>query len=87
VPFRACCGKLRPALVDALESLPPGARVAALRWGRAEISVTVDVGSTPAASAADSILVAAQARLGADAACYSGQGALLVRDRAPVTSH
>jgi hypothetical protein len=76
VPFRACCGKLRWALLEAVESLPAGAHVGALRWGPAEIAV--DVGAVPAAHAVDVILDAAEARLGPAASCYAGQGALVI---------
>jgi hypothetical protein len=78
VEFRACCGKLRWALLDAVESLPAGVRVAALRWGPAEIPVGVDVGTDGAAPAVDAILTAAQQQLGAGAFCYSGRGALVI---------
>ena len=78
VEFRACCGKLRFALLDAVESLPAGVRVAALRWGPAEIPVGVEVGPGEAAPAVDAILAAARRQLGAGAACYSGRGALVI---------
>jgi hypothetical protein len=48
VEVRACCGRLRWALLDAVGSLPIGARVAALRWGPAEIPVDVEVGADEA---------------------------------------
>ena len=35
VEIRACCGNLRWALLDAVESLPSGVHVGALRWGPA----------------------------------------------------
>jgi hypothetical protein len=78
VEFRACCGKLRWALLDAVESLPAGAHVGALRWGPAEIPVDVYVGAVPAAHAVDVILDAAEARLGPATSCYAGQGALVI---------
>jgi hypothetical protein len=81
VEFRACCGKLRWALLEAVGSLPPGAHVAALRWGPAEIPVHVETGPDQAAGAVEVILDAARQRLGAGASCYSGRGALVVVGR------
>jgi hypothetical protein len=78
VVVRACCGRLRWALLDAVESLPVGARVAALRWGPAEISVNVEVGAGEAAQAVDAIMAATQRQLGAGAFCYTGRGALVI---------
>lgn len=78
VELRACCGRLRWALLDAVESLPAGVRVAALRWGPAEIPVNVEVGAGPAGHAVDTILAAAQRQLGGGAFCYAGRGALLL---------
>lgn len=83
IEFRACCGKLRWALLDAVGSLPAGARVAALRWGPAEIAVDVEVGADQAAHAVDAILAAAQRQLGAGACCYSGRGALIIGSGRP----
>ena len=78
VEFRACCGRLRWALLDAVESLPVGVRVTALRWGPAEIPVNVEVGAGEAAHAVDAILAATQRELGAGAFCYAGRGALVI---------
>jgi hypothetical protein len=78
VEIRACCGNLRWALLDAVESLPAGAHVGALRWGPAEIPVDVVVGAGPAADAVQLILDAAARRLGPSASCYAGRGALLI---------
>jgi hypothetical protein len=64
-------------LLDAVGSLPVGVRVAALRWGPAEIPVDVEVGNDEA-RAVDAILAAAQRHLGVGAACYAGRGALLI---------
>jgi hypothetical protein len=77
VEVRACCGRLRWALLDAVGSLPVGVRVAALRWGPAEIPVDVEVGNDEA-RAVDAILAAAQRHLGVGATCYAGRGALLI---------
>jgi hypothetical protein len=78
VEIRACCGNLRWALLDAVESLPAGVHVGALRWGPAEIPVNVEVGVGPAADAVQLILDAAARRLGPGASCYAGRGALLI---------
>jgi hypothetical protein len=83
VEFRACCGKLRWALLDAVESLPAGARVAALRWGPAEIVVDVEVGAGPAEPVVEAILAAVRRQLGAGAFCYAGRGALVIRPEVP----
>jgi len=77
VEVRACCGRLRWALLDAVGSLPVGVRVAVLRWGPAEIPVDVEVGADEA-RVVDVILAAAQRHLGVGAACYAGRGALLI---------
>jgi hypothetical protein len=78
VEIRACCGNLRWALLDAVESLPPGVHVGALRWGPAEIPVDIEVGAGPPAAAVQLLLDAAARRLGPGASCYAGRGALLI---------
>ena len=78
VPLRACCGKLRWALLEAIESMPAGAHVAALRWGPAEIPLDLRAGEVPSARAAEVILDAAIRSLGPSASCYAGQGALMI---------
>jgi hypothetical protein len=78
MPFRACCGKLRWALREAIEALPAGAHVGALRWGPAEIPLDLRVGDVPAADAAEAILDAAERSLGPAASCYAGRGALVI---------
>ena len=78
VPFRACCGKLRWALLEAIDALPAGAHVAALRWGPAEIPLDLRVGDVPAGSAVEVIMGAAKRSLGPGAACYAGSGALVI---------
>jgi len=83
VEFRACCGKLRWALLDAVGSLPAGARVAALRWGPAEIVVDVEVGAGQDEPAVDAMLAAVRRQLGAGAFCYAGRGALVMRREVP----
>ncbi len=78
MPLRACCGKLRWALLEAVGALPAGTRVAALRWGPAEIPLDLRVGDVPAVDAAEAILGAAERSLGPAASCYSGRGALVI---------
>jgi hypothetical protein len=78
VPLRACCGKLPWALLDAIEGLPAGAHVIALRWGPAEVPLDLLVGDVPAGSAVEVIMGAAKRSLGTGAACYAGSGALVI---------
>ena len=78
VPLRACCGKLRWALLEVIESLPAGAHVDALRWGPAEIPLDLRVGDVPAGDMVQTILGAAERSLGPAASCYAGRGALVV---------
>jgi hypothetical protein len=78
VEVRACCGNLRWALLDAVESLPAGVHIGALRWGPAEVLVDIEAGAVPAADAVQAILDAAGRRLGPGASCYAGRGALLI---------
>jgi hypothetical protein len=78
VPFHACCGKLRWALLEALDSMPAGAHVGALRWGPAEIPLDLRVGDVPARYAVEVILDAAKRSLGPGAYCYAGRGALVI---------
>ena len=78
VPLRACCGKLRWALLEAIESLPAGAHIGALRWGPAEIPLDLRVGDVSSARATEVILDAAIRSLGPGASCYAGQGALMI---------
>ena len=78
VPLRACCGKLRWALIEAIESVPEGAHVGALRWGPAEIPLDIRVSDFSSARAAEAILAAAKRSLGPSASCYAGRGALVI---------
>jgi hypothetical protein len=78
VEVRACCGRLRWALLDAVESLPAGVRVTGLRWGPAEIPVNVEVRADGAMHAVDTMLAALQRQLGAGAFCYAGRGTLVI---------
>jgi hypothetical protein len=78
VPLRACCGKLRWALLEVIESLPAGAHVDALRWGPAEIPLDLRVGDVPARDMVQAILGAAERSLGPAASCYAGRGALVI---------
>jgi len=78
VPLRACCGKLRWALLEVIESLPADAHIGALRWGPAEIPLDLGVGDAPAGDTVEAILGAAERSLGPAAACYAGRGALVI---------
>lgn len=78
VPVRACCGNLRWALLEAIESMPAGAHVAALRWGPAEIPLDLRVGDIASARAVEVVLDAATRSLGPSASCYAGRGALVI---------
>jgi hypothetical protein len=83
VPLRACCGKLRWALLELIESLPAGAHVDALRWGPAEIPLDLRVGDVPARDMVQAILGAAERNLGPAASCYAGRGALVIEAGRP----
>ena len=78
VPLRACCGKLRWALLEAIESLPVGAHIGALRWGPAEIPLDLRVGNVPARDTVEALVSAAERSLGSAAFCYAGRGALVI---------
>ena len=78
MPLRACCGKLRWALLEAVESLPAGAHVGALRWGPAQIPLDLRVGDASAGDLAEAILGAAEQSLGPAVSCYAGRGALVI---------
>ena len=78
VPLRACCGKLRWALLEAIESLPAGAHIGALRWGPAEIPLDLREGDVPAGDMVEAILGAAERSLGPAASCYAGRWALVI---------
>ena len=78
VPLRACCGKLRWALLEAIDSMPAGTHIGALRWGTAEIPLDLRAGEVPSARAAEVILDAAIRSLGPSASCYAGRGALVI---------
>jgi hypothetical protein len=78
VPLRACCGKLRWALLEVIESLPADAHISALRWGPAEIPLDLRAGDVLAGDTAEAILGAAERSLGPAASCYAGRGALVI---------
>lgn len=78
VPLRACCGKLRWALLEAIESVPAGAHISALRWGPAEIPLDLRAGDVSSARTVEVILDAANRSLGPSASCYAGRGALMI---------
>ena len=78
VPLRACCGKLRWALLEAIDSMPADAHASALRWGPAEIPLDLRVSDFSSERAAEAILGAAKRSLGPSASCYAGRGALVI---------
>ena len=86
VEIRACCGNLRWALLDAVESLPAGCTSARCAGGRREIPLDVEAGARPAADAVQAILDAAGQRLGPGMSCYAGRGALVIDAGRPVTA-
>ena len=77
IELRACCGKLRWALLDAIEPLAPGTTIQALRWGTGVIPLNLDTASAEPAELADAILAATEECLGGAASCFSGRGVLL----------
>lgn len=78
VELRACCGKLRWALLEVIESLPVGVHVGALRWGRAEIPMDIEIRTASATRAVEAVLEAAELWLGTSPSCYTGRGALVI---------
>lgn len=78
IELRACCGRLRFALLDVIESLPAGARIHAMRWGPTEIPLDVEVGAGAATQVAETILDTAERWLGSSTSCYTGRGVLVI---------
>jgi hypothetical protein len=77
IELRACCGKLRWALLDAIEPLAPGTTIQALRWGTGEIPLNLDTATAGPAELVDAILATTEQWLGGAASCFSGRGVLL----------
>ena len=78
IELRACCGKLRWALLDAIEPLPGGTRIDALRWGPALVPLNLTTTPTGAPGMVDTILEKTEQWLGAKATCYTGRGVLVI---------
>jgi hypothetical protein len=77
IELRACCGKLRWALLDAIEPLPPGTTIEAMRWGTGVIPLNLDTATAEPAELVDAILMTTEQWLGGAASCFSGRGVLL----------
>jgi len=78
IELRACCGKLRWALLDAIEPLPGGTKINALRWGPALVPLDVETAPAAAPEVVDAILEKTERWLGAKASCYTGRGVLVI---------
>ena len=78
IELRACCGKLRWALLDAIEPLPGGTRIDALRWGPALVPLDLTTTPADAPEVVDTILEKTERWLGAKATCYTGRGVLVI---------
>lgn len=78
IDLRACCGKLRWALLEAIEPLPAGTRIRALRWGNGLIPLDIDAGSAATVDLVDTVLEEAERWLGGSPSCYMGRGALVI---------
>jgi len=78
IELRACCGKLRWALLEAIAPLPDGTRIKALRWGNGLIPLDIDAGSATAVDLVETVLDEAERWLGGSPSCYTGRGALVI---------
>lgn len=79
VDFRACCGKLRWALLDIVEDLAgQNVRLKALRWGSSEVPLDLDLDSRPSTEVVETVLADAARFLGASSSCFMGGGSLVV---------
>ncbi|HVW31921.1 MAG TPA: hypothetical protein VHL53_05230 [Acidimicrobiia bacterium] len=78
IELRACCGKLRWALLDAIEPLPDGTKVNALRWGPTLVPLDVETAPDGAPAVVDAIIRRTERWLGAKSTCLSGRGVLVV---------
>src|SRR5258705_6394766 len=75
IELRACCGKLRWALLDAIEPLAPGTTIEALRWGTGVIPLNLDTASAEPAELVASILTTTEQWLGGAGPPFSRPGA------------
>jgi hypothetical protein len=78
IELRACCGKLRWALLDVIEPLPGGTRISGLRWGPEVVPLNLETDSAAAPEVVDTILEEAEQWLGSSTSCYTGRGALVI---------
>jgi hypothetical protein len=78
IELRACCGKLRWALLDAIDPLPAGTRIRALKWGNGLVPLDVETGSAAAPELVDAVLDRAERWLGGSTSCYTGRGTLVI---------
>jgi len=78
IELRACCGKLRWALLDVIEPLPGGTRISGLRWGPELVPLHLETDSTAAPELVQTILDEATRWLGSSTSCYTGRGALVI---------
>jgi hypothetical protein len=77
--FRACCGKLRWALLDMVEGLVgQNVRLRGLRWGPGEVPLDLDVDTRPANEVVETVLAETERFFGASSSCFTGGGTLLV---------
>src|SRR5919198_6499626 len=85
IEFRACCGKLRWALLDILDGLTgQGARLRALRWGTGEVPVDLSVDDRSPDDSVEELLAATARFFGTNASCFTGGGTLVVERHAGV---
>ena len=65
-------------MLDAIEPLPDGTRINALRWGPAIVPLDLETEPAGAADVVDAIIEKTEKWLGAKATCYTGRGVLVV---------
>lgn len=78
IELRACCGKLRWALLEAIEPLPEATTISAIRWGPALIPLNLSNASAPLPDLVDTIMAKTDRWLGGKTHCYTGRGALVI---------
>jgi hypothetical protein len=65
-------------LLEAIEPLPGGTTISALRWGPALVPLNLKTAPAEAPELVDVILEKTEQWLGAKASCYTGRGVLVV---------
>lgn len=86
IPLRACCGKLRFALLDIVEGLAgQPVRLRALKWGIGEVPLGLDLAGREPQETVEAILAATERFFGTNPSCFTGGGALIVESK-PQTS-